>query len=138
MLTDQERSDIVRYRIKNATDTLKEVDVHIQNQFYNTAANRLYYACYYAVSALLIANGIASKSHDGVIQMFGLHFIRTGVFPAHYGKFYSQLFKERQTGDYEDLFNHDRESVADLYPKAKEPVAAIKEKVNLWLTENKA
>ena len=138
MLTDQERSDIVRYRIKNATDTLKEVDVHIQNQFYNTAANRLYYACYYAVSALLIANGIASKSHDGVIQMFGLHFIRTGVFPAHYGKFYSQLFKERQTGDYEDLFNHDRESVAELYPKAKELVAAIKEKIDLLLTENKA
>ena len=138
MLTDQERSDIVRYRIKNATDTLKEVDVHIQNQFYNTAANRLYYACYYAVSALLIANGIASKSHDGVIQMFGLHFIRTGVFPAHYGKFYSQLFKERQTGDYEDLFNHDRESVAELYPKAQEFISAVKEKVDEWLVENKA
>ena len=57
---------------------------------------------------------------------------------SYYRKYYSQLFKERQTGDYEDLFNHDRESVADLYPKAKEPVAAIKEKVNLWLTENKA
>lgn len=90
MLTDQDRKDIVRYRMENAMATLAEVDVHVQNQFYNTAANRLYYACYYAVSALLIANGIATKSHDGVIQMFGLHFIRTGVFPTHYGKYYSQ------------------------------------------------
>ena len=138
MLTDQERKDIVRYRMENAMDTLAEVDVHIQNQFYNTAANRLYYACYYAVSALLIANGIATKSHDGVIQMFGVHFIRTGVFPAHYGKYYSQLFKERQTGDYEDLFNHDKESVAELYPKAKDLVSAVKDKVDQWLARDKA
>jgi uncharacterized protein (UPF0332 family) len=88
------------------------------------------------VSALLIANGITAKSHDGVIQLFGLHFIRTGVFPAYYGKNYSQLFNERLTGDYEDLFNHDEVSTAELYPKAKEIVAAIKEKVNLWLDEN--
>ena len=86
MLTDQERKDIVRYRMENAMDTLAEVDVHIQNQFYNTAANRLYYACYYAVSALLVANGIITKSHDGVKQMFGLHFIRTGVFPSSFGR----------------------------------------------------
>ena len=46
MLTDQERIDIVRYRLENAQKTLAEVDVHIQNHFYNTAANRMYYACF--------------------------------------------------------------------------------------------
>ena len=96
----------------------------------------MYYACYYAVSALLIANGIVTKSHDGVKQMFGLHFIRTGIFPITYSKYYSNLFEARQTGDYEDLFNHDEISTAELYPKAKELVAAIKKKVNLWLAEN--
>ena len=136
MLTDQERIDIVRYRLENAQKTLAEVDVHIQNHFYNTAANRMYYACYYAVSALLLANGITTKSHDGVIQMFGLHFIRTGVFPVYYGRDYSQLFGERETGDYEDFFNHDEESIAEIYPKAKEIFAAVKEKVDQWLAEN--
>ena len=96
----------------------------------------MYYACYYAVSALLVAHGISTKSHDGVIQMFGLHFIRTGVFPAYFGRNYSQLFNERLTGDYEDLFNHDEVSTAELYPKAKEIVAGVKEKVEQWLAEN--
>ena len=136
MLTNQERIDIIRYRIDNAQNTLSEVVSHIQNGFYNTAANRMYYACYYAVSALLIAHGINSRSHDGVKQMFGLHFIQTGVFPSYYGKNYSLLFDERRTGDYEDLFNHDEKSVADLYPKAKEIVFAVKEKIDLWLSEN--
>ena len=137
-LSQTERYDIVAYRIECAERTLGEIDNLLALKYYNNAANRMYYACYYAVSALLIANGIITKSHDDVKQMFGLHFIRTGVFPSSYGKDYSNLFEARQTGDYEDLFNHDEVSTAKLYPKAKALVAAVKEKVDEWLAENKA
>lgn len=44
MLTDEERTTIVRYRIERALDTLNEVDYLVQMHFYNNAANRLYYA----------------------------------------------------------------------------------------------
>ena len=135
-LTPQQRYDIVSYRIECAENTLGEIDNLLALKYYNNAANRMYYACYYAVSALLIANGITTKSHDGVKQMFGLHFIRTGVFPSSYGRDYSNLFESRQTGDYEDLFNHDEVSTANLYPKTKTIVAAVKEKVDQWLSEN--
>lgn len=93
----------------------------------------MYYACYYAVSALLVTNKIATKSHDGVRQMFNLHFVKTGIFPSYFGKFYSELFVGRTTGDYEDLFDHDEESVNELYPKAEELVNAIKENIDVWL-----
>ena len=136
MLTDQERVDIVRDRMECAESTLGEIENLFSLKYYNNAANRMYYACFYAVSALLIANGIATKSHDGVMQMFGLHFVRTGAFPAHYGKYYRQLFNERQAGDYEDFFNHDEVTTAELYSKATELVAAVKEKVDQWLAEN--
>ena len=136
-LSQKERYDIVAYRIECAEKTLGEIDNLLALKYYNNAANRIYYACYYAVSALLIANGIITKSHDGVKQMFGLHFIRTGIFSSTYGKDYSNLFEARLTGDYEDLFNHDEVSTAKLYPKAKELVAAVKEKVDKWLAENK-
>lgn len=137
-LSQQERYDIVAYRIECAEKTLGEIDNLLALKYYNNAANRMYYACYYAASALLIANGIITKSHDGVKQMFGLHFIRTGIFPLSYGKDYSNVFEARLTGDYEDLFNHDEESTAKLYPKAKELVTTIKAKVDEWLAENKA
>ena len=54
-LTKEQRIAIVQYRMENANNTLKEVESHIQNGFYNTAVNRMYYACYYAASAMLIA-----------------------------------------------------------------------------------
>ena len=59
-LNQQERLDIVRYRMDNAYGTLNEIRTHIENGFYNTAVNRMYYACYYAASALLVANNRAT------------------------------------------------------------------------------
>ena len=47
MLQDQDRISIVRYRMENAHRTIAEVATHIENGFYNTAVNRMYYACYY-------------------------------------------------------------------------------------------
>lgn len=61
MLTEQERKDIVRYRMENAQKMMTEVKSHIDNGFYNTAANRMYYACYYAASALLISDGVVTN-----------------------------------------------------------------------------
>ena len=62
-MTNEERKDIITYRIENAKTTLAEVKSHIENGFYNTAVNRMYYACFYAASALLIANKILVKFH---------------------------------------------------------------------------
>ena len=61
-LTKEQRIAIVQNRMENANNTLKEVESHIQNGFYNTAVNRMYYACYYAASAMLIAKGVETKS----------------------------------------------------------------------------
>ena len=133
MLTDEERTTIVRYRIERALDTLNEVDYLVQMHFYNNAANRLYYSCYYAASALLIANQVSTKSHDGVRQMFSSKFVKTGVFPSYFGRIYSELFSARQTGDYEDLFNHSSVTVSMLIPKATEFVDSVKKEVEMWL-----
>lgn len=134
-LTPQERIDIVRYRMENAQKTLLEVAVQIENEFYNTAVNRMYYACYYAVCALLIAYKIQTKSHDGARQMFSLHFVKTGIVPKHFGRFYNNLFDERTTGDYDDLFDHDLATCEEYYPMAKDFVAAINQLVENWLKE---
>lgn len=54
ILTDEQRRDVVRYRMENAQKTILEVESHRENGFYNTAVNRMYYACYYAATAKLI------------------------------------------------------------------------------------
>ena len=136
MLEDKDRIEIVRYRIENAHRTMDEVSSHMANGFYNTAVNRMYYACYYAASAMLVAEHITTKSHDGVKQMFSLHFVKTGKVPVDLGKSYSRLFDKRTKGDYNDLFDNDKTVCEELYPEAKNFVDSLTRLAQSWLDQH--
>ena len=60
-MTPEQRFDIVLYRLNSAKSLLDEIKDHIERGYYNTAMNRMYYACFYAVSGLLLQSEI-----DGV------------------------------------------------------------------------
>ncbi len=110
-LEEQDRKEIVRFRLDKARATFAEVAVHMENRFYRTAANRLYYACYYAATALLINDGYETHTHAGVKTLLGLYYISKGRIDKSFGKKYGLLFDLRQTGDYEDCFDVDEEDV---------------------------
>jgi len=117
-LTDDERKAVVQLRLERAKNTYAEVSILIDNNLWQTAANRMYYACYYAVSALLVQNGIEAQTHHGTINQLGLHFVRTGLLSAEQGKFYKQLFELRQTSDYSDWISIEEDDVRPLTKKA--------------------
>jgi len=129
-MNDSEREELILYRISRILHTLQEVDILIENQLWSTAINRLYYACYYAVIALLLKNNLNPQTHAGVRQMFGLHFIKTGIISSDLGKFYSDIFDKRLTGDYDDFIVMREEDVIGLVPSAKELILTIKEIVS--------
>ena len=54
-LNDEDRREIVNYRLEKSLRTYNEAVGSIANGYVETAANRLYYAAYYAVSALLVS-----------------------------------------------------------------------------------
>ena len=99
--------------------------MHVENKLWNTAVNRLYYACYYAVIALLIDKDIKAQTHSGVRQMFGLHFVKSGLIDKESGKFYTDIFDMRQTGDYDDYIDFRKEDVLDLIDPANELISKI-------------
>ena len=57
-LSEENVKALVTYRLNRAKETLAEVPNLRDMGYYNTAINRLYYACYYALVALLIKNHI--------------------------------------------------------------------------------
>lgn len=134
-LTQEQRINIVRYRMESAESTLAEVETHRANGFYNTAVNRLYYACYYAATAILIANSIEVKSHDGVRLNLGKYIVQEGIISPELGRFFSRLFSKRSTGDYDDFFNHNIETVDELIPDSRLFVKTIKVWIDKWLIE---
>lgn len=113
-LDEKSRNALVQYRLQRAKDTLLEAQEIIELGFLNSSVNRLYYACYYAVIALLVKENINAQTHAGVKQMLGLHFIATNRISKESGRFYSQIFNERITGDYDDFISFDIETVNAL------------------------
>lgn len=124
------QEDYIKYRIERATGTLEEVRVLIENKFWNTAINRMYYACFYAVGALLSKSNIEASSHAGVRQVFGQHFVKTGIFDRELAKHYTDLFEKRQKGDYNDFFDYDEDTVNRLLPQTINFIDGIVDLIN--------
>lgn len=122
-LAEENRKDIVAYRIERAYTALEQAKLNYKLNCLEVTANRLYYAAYYVVSALLIANKIPAHSHEGNITQFGLHFVKTGKVDREDGKLLSHLLTMRLKGDYSDRFGL---TEADVLPYIELTEAFIK------------
>lgn len=91
---------MVRYWWAKAEDSLASGRREFHAGSLSFATNRLYYAAFYAVSALLMEHDLSFKKHSGVRAAFHQHFIKAGVFDHKWGSLYDQLFEDRQEGDY--------------------------------------
>lgn len=125
-LNQEERTAVVTYRLEKAERALMQAKANLPLQTWEVIANRLYYSAYYAVSALLIADGHpAVKGHDIIVRMFGLYFVKTGKFCPEHGKLYNKLYTLRLTGDYNDHYNLEKEDVLPLVSPAEEFIAKV-------------
>ena len=88
MMDGETRNAIIAYRMENANKTLKEIPILIRHELWTTAVNRLCYACFYAVTALLINSGLEAQTHAGVRRMLALHFTKTGKLSIKWNKFF--------------------------------------------------
>ncbi len=129
-MTDFTPEDYTNYRINRAKETIREVEMHVENMFWNTAISRMYYACFYAVGALLIKHGVETSSHSGTRQKFGELFVKTGKIDKALAKLYTELFEKRQKGDYNDFYDYDKETVIRLFPLSKEFIQKIEELID--------
>lgn len=122
----ESRIEIALHRMQRAGISLKEAECLASNGMYSGAVNRLYYACYYAVCALLLVNDVQASTHSGVKTMFGLKFVRTGKVELCHGKFFSEIFDQRHSSDYDDFSFCDDVTFAEFHPKAVELIEVIR------------
>ena len=128
-MTNEERNEYVIHRLETARKTLEAAKILAGNGFWNSSVNRLYYAAFYAVNALLVKNEIYAKSHSGVKGQFSLHFIKSGKLDKKHGRVFTELYDWRQRGDYENLFDYTKEMVAPLFASVAEIIDKIESEV---------
>jgi hypothetical protein len=100
MNNQKKRSAVIAYWFEKAEESLSAARREFEAGSLTFAMNRIYYAAFYAVSALLMAHNLFFRKHSGVRAAFHQEFIKTGLLERKWGRLYDQLFEDRQEGDY--------------------------------------
>jgi uncharacterized protein (UPF0332 family) len=129
-LSEEERLAIVQYRIEKAYAALEDVDKPIAMKMWSVAANRLYYALYYAATALLVRDKHSVYTRGGVIILLNQYYVKPAILTKEDGWLYGRVFAFRQGSDYDDFIDANEEEVMVYLPKVKDLVAKIVSLIN--------
>ncbi len=88
--------------------------------YWDLVANRLYYAVFHAVNAMLLIDGIQTGTHKGTSIQFGKSYVLTGIFRRQDGVLYGQLQAMREKADYQNVFTLEEEEGRELIETAEE------------------
>ncbi len=71
---------------------------------YASANNRVYYAIFHAMRAVLALDGEDFKKHSAVIARFTLNYLKPEILSKEYSKLISNASLIRNRSDYEDFY----------------------------------
>ncbi|MBR1683159.1 MAG: HEPN domain-containing protein [Bacteroidaceae bacterium] len=128
-LSNDERQVIVSREMEKAQKTFDDMLFCAQEGKWEAAANRLYYALFHAMSALLINDGHYVKSHRGLMAMFGEHYIRPGIFDRKDGSLLSDLVIMRDNADYNCFFEANEEKLSPFI----DPTRLLIDKIRCYI-----
>lgn len=121
----------IRYRLEKAQEVYQAACILYEASQWNSVINRLYYACFYSASALLLYKNISAKSHSGVIGQFSEQIVRSGILSIDEFRVYSKLLNWRSKGDYNDLFDFTKEDVQTMMEPTKHFIDRIADLIEL-------
>jgi len=98
---DKKTISLINGYLEKAEEKLCSAETLMRNSRYDDTVSRAYYSAFHAAQAVLLTEGLFVRSHSGLINLFGLHFVRTGKIEQEYGRFLSDLKDKRENGDYE-------------------------------------
>jgi uncharacterized protein (UPF0332 family) len=116
---------LIAYRRSRAKETLQDGRILFEAKRFPSAVNRVYYALFYAVTALLLTKGLSSAKHSGVMGLFNEHFVKTGRVPVESGRFFARMFEFRQKSDYGDFVTYEEAKVREWLAQAEQFMTAI-------------
>lgn len=124
-LNDDERRIIVSLELDKANKTIEQIPELRKLGYWDNIANRLYYAVFHAVNALLINDGHPVNTHRGAISLFGNYYIRTGIFSSEDGRLYSDLQVMRNNSDYNCSFSATQQEIEPMIEPARKLITKI-------------
>ena len=124
-MDDNNRKMLVEQQKAKATRFIKQAEEMLSLRYFDLAANRYYYACFHAIQALFIKDGISAHTHSGVLTQFSLNYVKTGIVDIRYGSFLARMLQIRQKADYNCSYDITEAEISEIRPLAIELVNII-------------
>jgi len=125
-MTNQEAlREQLKAMIEKSERSLKAAQDHLADGDFDFASSKAYYAVFHLMQAALLTKGKTFSKHAGVISGFSEQFIKTGVFPVHFGGAIQRLRKDRELGDYSYQISVIKEEAANDVKASWEIVNSI-------------
>lgn len=116
----------IKEAFKKAQERLSAAYILIGGKHYFDSVSRSYYAILDSARALLLSDGHFAKTHDGVLTLFNLKYVKTGKIEEKYKDIFEQCKKFRIEADYHFMKKWDYKTALKVYKWAKEFVRVIK------------
>jgi uncharacterized protein (UPF0332 family) len=113
-MIEENKRENIREEIERATEARKAAELLFSNNFIKDAVSKLYYFLLYSIRALLLTKGLEPKSHEGALRLFGLHFVKEGIFISQDSHVFSKLMKFREEADYNPSYVFTEEDFKEL------------------------
>jgi uncharacterized protein (UPF0332 family) len=113
-----------------AAESIAAAELLLRDGYVDFSASRSYYAMFYSVEALLLAQNLSFSKHSAVISSFGKNFIKTGLFDAKLHLYILDAFDLRNIGDYGTMHSITEQKAAELIRNAGEFLDAVRDYLN--------
>ena len=128
MSSDEEsRKHLIQHKLDKADSTIDDIRFLLDNDKLDIAINRIYYAVFYALSALALKHQFSTAKHQQLIGWFNREFIKENVVDRRFGEILHRAFDKRSKGDYDDFVEFSKEEVEQMLHDTVLFVEKIKE-----------
>lgn len=125
-LTPADKYTLAQYRLEKANRLLADARLLLEQHRWESAVNRSYYAALSAARAALILFGADPRTHEGVKTMVNQKLVLGGYLSKEQGRWFRDLFFEREEVDYADYVTTDQGDAALAVERAMSFVHEVK------------
>jgi uncharacterized protein (UPF0332 family) len=129
MMEEDKRNALIEYRLKQAHETVSEVELLLDHDKYRAAINRMYYGMFYTLLALGNKYEFATSKHGQLIGWFNKKFINGNIFDRKYGKYLREAFEIRNQSDYDAFIELSEIDMAQRFKRMKEFISVIEKHI---------
>lgn len=129
-MNEDQLNTLVKYRIQLAHETVHESEILFKENSFRGAINRAYYAMFYSLLGLLAIKKLSTSKHSGAISLFDREFVKTGIFSKELSHSLRLAFDRRQTHDYGELIEIDKDTAQKILDDARLFIKEIESYLN--------